>query len=80
MSTDIDNNYPNEKGYKRKLACSDRVFDLITKNCITEYKNHHPDRKGSHITQNEILSIMGECFLQMLHHKIILKIIKKMRK
>ena len=64
MCTGIVNNNVNEKNYARKLSCSQRVFDLITKRCIEEYKKHHPDRRESHITQGEILDIIGNFYIE----------------
>ena len=64
MSSENNNKNPNEKGYKRKLTCSQRVFDIITIRCIEEYKKHHPDRKGEHITQNQILDIISTFYVE----------------
>lgn len=64
MGTEIVNNHVNEKSYVRKLSCSNRVFKLITIRCIEEYKVHHPDRRESHITQNEILDIIGNFYIE----------------
>ena len=64
MGTDFVNNHVNEKGYQRKLSCSERVFNSITVDCIREYKEHHTDRRASHVTQNEILDIIQTFYLE----------------
>ncbi len=64
MSPEIVNINVNEKGYKRKLSCSQRVFNLITIQCIKEYLKHHPEMRGANITQNHILSQISEHYLK----------------
>ncbi len=63
MVTENVNNHVNEKNYERKLSCSQRVYDTVTKRCIEEYKKHHPDRQASHITQGEILDIISTFYI-----------------
>ena len=64
MGTENEVQKVNDKKCKRKLTCSQRVYDAITEDCIREYKKHHPDRTDSHITQSEILDILSRFYLE----------------
>ena len=51
------------KGYTKKLCCSQEVFDAITVDCIGEFKKHHPELEGVNVTQNMILVQLKNFYL-----------------
>ena len=53
MSSENNNNNPNEKGYERKLTCSQRVFDIITIRCIDEFKKQMKELECNDCIQSE---------------------------
>lgn len=53
MITNVEDN--NIRGYSKRLSCSEKVYDLITVDCVNEYLTHHPELVGLKIPQNMIL-------------------------
>ncbi|KKN07608.1 hypothetical protein LCGC14_1065150 [marine sediment metagenome] len=54
----------NNKGYTKKLCCSQEIFDAITIKCVEEFKKHHPELEGVNVTQNMILSQLKNFYLR----------------
>jgi len=53
----------DQKGYTKKLCCSEEVFNSITVECVREFKKHHPELDGINITQNMILGQLRTFYL-----------------
>lgn len=49
--------------HERRLVCSKRVYDLVTVECIAEFKAAHPQLVEMKITQDEILNQIAKFYL-----------------
>jgi len=54
----------NRQRLKKHLLCSEEVYDLITKVCIKEYIENHPEMEGAKITHNHILKQVGNFYIK----------------
>lgn len=54
----------NSQRINRHLVCSQDVYDMIVKDCIKEYIEHHPEMLGAKISQNHILRQLAKFYLE----------------
>ena len=50
-------------GNRKHLLVDYETYDMITKNCVEEFLNHHPEFIGMKLTQSFIIRKIAEFYL-----------------